>query len=205
MSQSTTHTAAALLFGGTLGLATAADAGLTVTSAYFNLNAGGAYAQNFDASAIGAPLVAGSIGAGSELSFTGLLNPGVNQYSFGLSAIYAGGDPWSVFGATMGFTTDSDLTVRMVGNISAEAAVVYLLDVNANSLIFLRATGDGAWDSGNIQLAAGGNYLMAVNYPGVIVNGGAETGIVLDFAVVPAPGAAALVGLAGLMSRRRRA
>jgi len=196
---------ATLLFGGTLGLASVASAGLTVTSAYFRLNAGGAYAQNYDASAIGAPLVAGSIGAGSELSFTGLQQFGVNQYSFSLSAIYADGAPWTVFGATMGFTTDSNLTVRLVGNISSEAASVYLIDVNANSAIFLRPSGDGAWDSGNIQLAAGGNYLVGVNGPLTYANGGNETGIVLDFAVVPAPGAAVLVGLAGLVTRRRRA
>jgi hypothetical protein len=61
------------------------------------------------------------------------------------------------------------------------------------------------WDSGFIQLAAGGSYLVGVNGPLTFANGGNETGSVLAFSFVPAPGAAALVGLAGLMARRRRA
>jgi hypothetical protein len=46
-------TATALLFGGTLGLGSTAEAGLTVTSAYFNFNAGSVHATNFDGSAEG--------------------------------------------------------------------------------------------------------------------------------------------------------
>jgi len=52
---------------------------------------------------------------------------------------------------------------------------------------------------------AGGSYLVGVNGPLTFANGGNETGSVLAFSFVPAPGAAALVGLAGLMARRRRA
>jgi hypothetical protein len=61
------------------------------------------------------------------------------------------------------------------------------------------------WDSGFIQLAAGGSYLVGVNGPLTFANGGTETGSVLAFSIVPAPGAAVLVALAGLMARRRRA
>jgi hypothetical protein len=202
MSQPTSRLALAILCGGALCVSTAADAGLTVTSAYFDLNAGGVTAQNFDPSAIHSPLNAS--GAGSSLTYTGLQHPGVDQYGFSVSAIFGGGDPWSVFGATLGFTTNSNLTVRLSGNVSSEAATVFLVNVDTNSAIFLRASGDGLWDSGDIQLAAGGNYLVGVNGPLTFANAGTETGIVLDFVAVPAPGAAALVGLAGLMSRRRR-
>ena len=131
----------ALLFGGTLGVATAAEAGLTVTSAYFNLNAGGVYASNFDASAIGSPFAA--IGANSSLAFSGL-----GQYGFLVSAASDGNEIWSVYGATMGFTTDANMTVQLTGDISSEAATVFLVDTNTNSTIFLRASGTGMWDSG---------------------------------------------------------
>lgn len=198
MSKSTTRIAAAMLFGGTLGLATAADAGLTVTSAYFNLNAGGVYASNFDASAIGSSLAA--IGANSSVTFSGL-----GQNGFLVSAASDGNEIWSIFGASIGFTADTNTTVRLTGDISSEAATVFLVDVNTNAAIFLRASGSGMWDSGDIQLVAGGNYLVGVNGPLTFANGGTETGSVLAFTIVPAPGAAALVGLAGLMSRRRRA
>ena len=198
MSQMTTRTAAALLFGGTLGLATAADAGLTVTSAYFNLNAGGVYATNFDISAIAAPVVA--LSANSSLSFSGL-----NEFGFLVSAYSDGNETWSVYGATIGFTADTNMTVQLTGNVSSDAATVFLVDTNTNSAIFMRASGSGMWDSGEIQLVAGGNYLVGVNGPLTYANGGTETGNVLGFSIVPAPGAAALVGLAVLMSRRRRA
>jgi hypothetical protein len=198
MSQTTTRAAAALLFGGTLGLATAADAGITVTSAYFNLNAGGVYATNFDASVIGSPLAA--IGANSSVVFSGM-----GQFGFLVSAASDGNEAWSVFGATIGFTTETDMTVQLTGDISSEAATIFLVDTTTNSAIFLRASGSGAWDSGFIQLAAGGSYLVGVNGPLTFANGGTETGSVLAFSIVPAPGAAVLLGLAGLMSRRRRA
>jgi hypothetical protein len=187
----------ALLFGGTLGVATAAEAGLTVTSAYFNLNAGGVYATNSDASAITSPLAA--IGANSSLAFSGL-----GQFGFLVSAASDGNEIWSVFGATMGFTTDTNMTVQLTGDISSEAATVFLVDTNTNSTIFLRASGTGMWDSGFIQLAAGGSYLVGVNGPLTFANGGNETGSVLAFSIVPAPGAVALVGLAGIVTGRRR-
>ena len=187
----------ALLFGGTLGVATAAEAGITVTSAYFSLNAGSAYATNFDASAITSPLAA--IGANSSLVFSGL-----GQFGFLVSAASDGNELWSVYGATIGFTADTNMTVQLTGDISSEAATVFLVDTNTNSTIFLRASGTGMWDSGFIQLAAGGSYLVGVNGPLTFANGGNETGSVLAFSFVPAPGAAALVGLAGLITGRRR-
>jgi len=187
----------ALLFGGTLGVATAAEAGITVTSAYFNLNAGSAYATNFDASAITSPLAA--IGANSSLVFSGL-----GQFGFLVSAASDGNELWSVYGATIGFTADTNMTVRLTGDISSEAATVFLVDNSANATIFLHGSGSGMWDSGDIQLVAGGSYLVGVNGPLTFANGGNETGSVLAFSFVPAPGAAALVGLAGLITGRRR-
>jgi hypothetical protein len=195
---STTSTlAATMLFGGTLGLAPTAEAGLTVTSAYFNLGASGVYATNFDASAVGSPLAA--IGADSSLAFSGL-----GEYGFLVSAASNGKGLWSVFGATIGFTTDTAMTVQLTGNISSDAASVYLVDTTTNSTIFLRSSGTGAWDTGFLQLAAGRSYLVGVNGPLTYANASNETGTVLAFSIVPAPGAIALLGAAGLVSGRRR-
>jgi hypothetical protein len=189
--------AAALLFGGTLGLGSTAEAGLTVTSAYFNLNAGSAYATNTDASAVGSVLAA--IGANSSLVFSGL-----SQYGFLVSAASDGEELWSAFGATIGFTADTALTVQLTGNVSSDSATVFLVDATTGSTVFLRPSGSGAWDSGLIQLAAGGNYLVGVNGPLTFANGSSETGTVLAFSYVPAPGAIALLGAAGLVTGRRR-
>jgi hypothetical protein len=71
--------------------------------------------------------------------------------------------------------------------------------------MFLRIDGDAtAWTSGDLALVSGHSYSLAIN-PG-IANGSTDTGTVLTFglAPVPAPGAAALLGLAGLTGARRR-
>ena len=190
--------ASALLFGGTLGLVSAANAGFTVNSAYFNLQAGSVYASNFDASAVASPLAA--VGANSIVSFSGL-----SQSGFSVGAGSNGKEIWSIFGATIGFTTDASMTVRLTGDISSDSATVFLVDATTNSTIFLRPQGSGLWDSGDIELAAGGSYLVGVNGPVTFANGSTETGSVLNFAIVPAPGAVALLGLAGLVGGRRRA
>lgn len=198
MSKPTTRIAAAMLFGGTLGLVSAADAGLTVTSAFVNLQAGAAYASSYDVSVAATGISA--TGANSALTLSSFTSNG-----FWLNASSDGSEIWSVFGATYGITADSNTTVRLTGNIDSSSATVFLVDVATNTALFIRGSGSGAWDSGEIQLVAGGSYLVGVNGPLTFANGGTETGTVINFAVVPAPGAAALIGLAGLVSRRRRA
>ena len=200
MSTSTTRTAAALLFGGTLGLAGAADAGLTVTSASVYLSVIGGNAISYDLSVTSSGAFTGN--AYASLSLSAFTSNG-----FWLNAQSDGTQDgiWTVFASTFAFTADTNTTVRLTGNISSEAATVFLVDTDTNSSMFLRASGDGAWDSGELQLLAGGHYLVGVNGPLTFANGGTETGTVINFAVVPAPGAAALIGLAGLVSRRRRA
>ena len=47
-----------------------------------------------------------------------------------------------------------------------------------------------------------GRYLFEVMYR--MGNDSSHTGTLVDFAIVPAPGAIALLGAAGLMGRRRR-
>ncbi len=191
---------AALLFGGTLGLAASTQAGLTVTGASVYLSVVGSNAISYDVSVA-------STGAIASSAYASLALSSFTSNGFWLTASSDGSQDgiWSVFAASFSFTADTNTAVRLTGNISSQAATVFLVDLDANSAMFLRANGDGAWDSGELQLLAGGNYMVGVNGPLTYANGGTETGTVLNFAVVPAPGAAALVGLAGLMSRRRRA
>jgi MYXO-CTERM domain-containing protein len=47
-----------------------------------------------------------------------------------------------------------------------------------------------------------GRYVLSVAYS--MGNGSSHTGTLIDFAVVPAPGAAALIGMAGVLAGRRR-
>ena len=188
---------AALLFGGTLAIAAAAEAGITVTSAYVNLCAGGAYASSFDVSVAATGLSVA--GPASSLSLSAFGTGG-----FRVDAVSDGNDVWSVFGATFGLSVDSATTVRLTGNIDSSSASVFLVDSASNSLVYLRGPEAGAWDSGEIVLAAGGSYLIGINGPLTYANGGTETGVVLDFAVVPAPGAMGLLGLAGIAASRRR-
>jgi MYXO-CTERM domain-containing protein len=112
---------------------------------------------------------------------------------------------WSVFAFEYTFTANSNMNAVLSGDTAAEGAVIVMLDNTNSQTMFLRVTGDAtAWNSGALALVSGHNYTLVIN-PGV-VNGSTDTGTVLNFAVtaVPAPGAAALVGVAGLVAGRRR-
>ena len=193
----------ALLFGGTLGAASAANAGLTVTGANIYLDVAGTQFMTSDVATAMAGGMAYDAISGGSLTLSAFTSSG-----FSLTANSAGGAGiWSVFAAQYAFTADSLTTVSLSGNTAADSAVIWLYDNTTSSTLFLR--GDGgpgeAWTSGNIDLAAGHTFTLSVNPS--YANGGTETGTVLDFAVtaMPAPGAAALLGLAGLIARRRRA
>jgi len=173
-----------------------AHAGLTVSGAYVDLDAGGATASSFDASVASTGLSA--IGANSSLVLSAFTASG-----FSLAATSDGSEVWSVFGSTFVFSVDEATTVVLSGNIDAASGAVYLFD-SSKTLLFLRGQGVGAWSSGEINLAAGGSYTIGVNGPYTFANGGTESGMVLDFAVIPAPSAFALLGVAGMMSTRRR-
>jgi hypothetical protein len=174
-----------------------AHAGLTVSSAYVDLDAGGATASSFDASVASTGLSA--VGGNSSLVLSAFTASG-----FSLAATSDGSEIWSVFGSTFGFSVDEATTVVLSGNIDAASGTVFLLDSVSSAVLFLRGEGVGAWSSGEINLAAGGSYIIGVNGPFTFANGGTESGMVLDFAVIPAPSAFALLGVAGMMSTRRR-
>ena len=191
----------ALLFGGTLGAASAANAGLTVTGANIYLDVAGTQFMTSDVATAMAGGMAYDAISGGSLTLSAFTSSG-----FSLTANSAGGAGiWSVFAAQYAFTADSLTTVSLSGNTAADSAVIWLYDNTTASTLFLRDDGGPgeAWASGDIILAAGHSFTLAVNPS--YANGGTETGTVLNFAIVPAPGAAALVGLAGLMARRRRA
>ena len=190
----------AMLFGGTLGTASVANAGLTVTGAdiYLDVNA----AAQFQTSNLTTAMAGGmayDITTGGYLQLSAFTSTGFN-----LKANSAGGAAtWSVFPSYFTFTADTLTTVTLSGNTAAESAVIFLWDNTSNSTLFLRGEGSSGveWTSGDIVLAAGHSFTLTVNP--VYANGSTEVGTVLNFAV-PAPGAAALIGLAGLVATRRR-
>ena len=190
----------AMLFGGTLGTASVANAGLTVTGAdiYLDVNA----AAQFQTSNLTAAMAGGmayDIITGGSVTLSPFTSAG-----FTLTANSAGGAAtWSVFPSYFTFTADTLTTVTLSGNTAAESAVIFLWDNTSNSTLFLRGEGSSGveWTSGDIVLAAGHSFTLTVNP--VYANGSTEVGTVLNFAV-PAPGAVALVGLAGLVTGRRR-
>jgi hypothetical protein len=112
---------------------------------------------------------------------------------------------WTVYGCVFTFTALSNVTVELSGQMDAQSAFAYLLDNSSNSVEFIRGDGGlGAWTSGAINLVAGRSYSVGINGPSTIANGSSEAGTILNFAVVPAPGALALLGMAGLVGARRR-
>lgn len=195
----------AMLFGGTLGPAFAASAGVTignfeVTDAYVSLdvNNAGFWAPDL------ASALAGGMAYDSAVSGRSVTLSAFTASGFSLSTTPVDGT-WTVYGCVFTFTALSNVTIELSGQMDAQSAFVYLIDNASSSVPFLRGTGDlGAWTSGGINLVAGRSYTVGVNGPGAIANGSGEAGSILSFAVVPAPGAVALLGAAGLVGSRRR-
>ena len=190
----------AMLFGGTLGAVSVANAGLTVTGAdiYLDVNS----AAQFQTSNLTTAMAGGmayDMSTGGSVTLSPFTSAG-----FTLTANSAGGAAtWSVFPSYFTFTADTLTTVTLSGNTAAEGAVIFLYDNTLQSTLFLRYSGDSGvqWTSGEIDLAAGHSFTVNVNPS--IANGSTEVGTVLNFAV-PAPGAVALLGVAGLVGGRRR-
>ena len=195
-----TATIGVMLFGGTLGAASVANAGLTVTAADICLDVNSA--AQFQTSNLTTAMAGGmayDMSTGGSVTLSPFTSAG-----FTLTANSAGGAAtWSVFPSYFMFTADTLTTVTLSGNTAAESAVIFLWDNTSNSTLFLRGEGSSGveWTSGDIVLAAGHSFTLTVNP--VYANGSTEVGTVLNFAV-PAPGAVALLGVAGLVGGRRR-
>jgi MYXO-CTERM domain-containing protein len=199
---------ASLLFGGTLGLSAAASAGfvgttvgsMLVTDAYVWLDVNNVgFQPGTLAGALAGGMAYDAAGSGGSVTLSPFTASG-----FSLSTTPVDGI-WTVYGCVFTFTALSDMTIELSGQMDAQSAFVYVIDNTSSSLPFLRGTGDlGAWTSGEINLFAGRSYTLGVNGPATIANGSGEAGSILNFAVVPAPGALALLGVAGLAGARRR-
>lgn len=192
----------ALLFGGTLGLAPAADAavvgGMNFTFGDVHLDANaGATVETFGPG----NFVAGGTATvpGCSVGYTP-----VSASGFTLTGSSDGKMVWSVYRFEFSFTATQDLSVTLSGDVDAlSAMILFTNDANQSNPLYFRMPGDPeSWSSGAINLVAGQSYTLAINPGGAL--GSTESGTILDFAVVPAPGALALLGVAGIVGSRRR-
>ncbi len=197
--------ASTLLFGGTLGAVGSAHGGMVigdmyVFDAYVLLDADNQVATTF----LVPTATAGMSVSSGDSSLT--LSP-FTASGFSLTATSNGSGIWSVYALEFNFTPEEhNRAVTLSGNVSSEPAMIMLYDGNTQTALFTRFVGEaGTWSSGAIVLTYGHNYSVYVN-PGM-ASGGMETGTVLNLSIstVPAPGALALAGLAGLTRRRRKA
>lgn len=197
-----TCAAGAMLFGGTLGVVQEAQAGLTWTQV-------NSYAYSYQ--------VAGSWSTQSSAG-TPVQTPGSNFIAF--SAATSTG--WSVTGSNS-VAGGNNFTVS-VGNqftVTAPTVVSFSgIGFGGNSWITLHNTTlsntpkvwsnetapdsgvgvVGAYSSGPITLQAGTYQLSGFIY----TTGSFGNSTLFEIAVVPAPGAIALLGVAGFVTRRRR-
>lgn len=193
----------ALLFGGTLAVASNATAGivgnLDITSAYLWLDVNGVGFQPGDLAGALAGGLAYDVVSGGSVTLSPFSAGGFSLSTTPVDAV------WTVYGCVFTFTALSDLTVELSGQMDAQSAFAYLLDNGSSTTAFLRGSGDlGAWTSGEINLVAGRSYTVGINGPGTIANGSTQAGTILNFTVVPAPGALALLGVAAVAGHRRR-
>ena len=201
------HAAAALmLFGGTLGSGSQAQAGVQVGDmyvfeAYASFAAGTASFSSFNMGT----LKGGASASDGTASLT--MTPWTPS-GFTLTAGSSGG-AWTVRGFEFDFVADSpNRALVLSGSVSAAPAEIHFYSVTTHTLLFSRTVGGpGAWSSGPISLSNGHGYSLWINAGGGDGPAGLpsiESGTVLNFAIVPAPGAAALAGISGLLAFRRR-
>ncbi|NBX25479.1 MAG: hypothetical protein EBQ99_05445 [Planctomycetes bacterium] len=207
MSPHQTRCAAGLLlFGGTLGLASPAGAGVQVGDmyvfeAYASFAAGTASFSSFNMGT----LKGGASASDGTASLT--MSPWTPS-GFSVTASSSGGS-WTLRGFEFDFVADNvNRAVVLSGSISASAAQIYLYSTTTQTMLFSRTVGDGGnWSSGPLALSNGHGYALWINAAGGDGPGGVasmESGTVLGFAVVPAPGVAAMLMLSGLCGSRRR-
>ncbi len=149
MHSQTLKTAAigVMLFGGTLGAASVANAGLTVTAAdiYLDVNAAAQFKTSNLATAMAGGMAYDS-GTGGSVTLSPFTSAG-----FTLNANSAGGDAtWSVYPSYFTFTADTLTTVTLSGNTAGDSAIIWLKDNTSDSTLFLRFAGASGvdWTSG---------------------------------------------------------
>ena len=208
----TSSMAGALLFGGTLGVSAVASAGVVAFGGATTANSWCAFAvdviNSYDpplAFASGNPvssavsLADATYGNATCSQFT---SSGVSITTSFTSAALAGGATPSIT-----FRQAFSVTAAVVMNWSA------LLPPSSGGFLHIDVVGGSGssprtyWDgtNGTLTLAANGageHYLLSYTSFGAAIQSG--TALSVSFAPVPAPGALALLGVAGLAGGRRR-
>jgi MYXO-CTERM domain-containing protein len=208
----TSSMAGALLFGGTLGVSAVASAGVVAFGGATTANSWCAIdvtvSNSYDpplAFASGNPvsgavsLPNGTYGSADCSQFT---SSGVSITTSFTSAALAGGATPSIT-----FRQAFSVTAAVVMNWSA------LLPPSSGGFLHIDVVGGSGssprtyWDgtNGTLTLAANGageHYLLSYTSFGAAIQSG--TALSVSFAPVPAPGALALLGVAGLAGGRRR-
>ena len=191
--------AGALLFGGTLGVATAANAGVVGISG----NASAANLQlAYDGSAYQSIGASGSPMAGpvsfSDSTYGSITCSQFTASGFSLVVNSTAAANQQSFFVQQNFTVTEAVNFTLTGYLPVSSSRAIIVE----GLTFYADSGSdaGAFNtSGTLQAGTYRfSYTSAANGPqnGTLFN--------LSFSAVPAPGAVALVGLAGLVTGRRR-
>jgi len=150
---------------------------------------------------------AGLATQGSNLSFAAMTFVGAAQLDASATAAIAARSAASVFfssNATESIRWIADLAAQAQGANNTSSIALSVFDITSNSTV-LAFTGPSI-GSGSFNVTSGHNYRveLAANASAAgPVNALANYNVGF-FSTVPGPGAMALVGLAGLASRRRR-
>jgi hypothetical protein len=201
MLQSNTRLAtAALLFGGTLGLSADAHAsvvGIPGNSSTASLSLAYVYETGASFGAWGSPMD-GSVSF-SDSTFGSISCTQFTASGFSLSINSTAAANSQSFFVQQNFIVTEAVNFSLTGYLPVSSSRAF---IHQGDTFFA----DSGSDAGVYSLSG---TLQAGEYRFAYFSGstGAESGTLfnLTFSAVPAPGAAALVGLAGLMGRRRRA
>ena len=201
MLQSNTRLAtAALLFGGTLGLSADAHAsvvGIPGNSSTASLSLAYVYETGASFGAWGSPMD-GSVSF-SDSTFGSISCTQFTASGFSLSINSTAAANSQSFFVQQNFIVTEAVNFNLTGYLPVSSSRAF---IHQGDTFFA----DSGSDAGVYSLSG---TLQAGEYRFAYFSGatGAESGTLfnLTFTAVPAPGAAALIGLAGLLGRRRRA
>ncbi len=192
--------AGALLFGGTLGVATAANAGVVgisgnTSAANLQLAYDGSSGDSFGAS--GSPMA-------GPVSFSDSTYGSITCSQFTASGFSLVVNSTAAANAQT-FFVQQEFTVTAAVNFSLTG---YLPSAGSGSSSITAGTTFYANSGSNVGGFSTSGTLQAGTYRFQYTNGGGgsqnRTLFDLSFSAVPAPGAAALIGLAGMVATRRR-
>ena len=188
----------AMLFGGTLGMTGAADAGLTWTSVFSAMYVGlpGVYAYAGGATnSSGGSWLTQSAATSNGIRWSGSNVTGGAQLSSLINCSFTVSAPTSI--VISGLAPASG--VNQYDSYPYSGVSVQL--IGPNSFLWQQDSSSASYSSGVLNLSAGSYTIQGSLF--AAANSG-YSGTLLDIAVVPAPGALALLGAAGAAGTRRR-